>query len=194
MFLTRKKAGWFNLGEEKADGVILKLMNLAFMAVDRECKIILFNPSAEELTGRSRSQVIGKYCAAVLKGNLCRSVCPLKECLQTGVTCRRGVVMIESVKKQPIAVEITASVLRGKDGGVLGAVGVLHDISEPWHLRKAHVEMDAIYTALARHRGNISETAKELQMHRTTLWRKIKRYRIHNAGGRRQFSVKHCLS
>ena len=39
-------------------------------------------------------------------------------------------------------------------------------------------EAEAIRTALSRNRGNRSETADELRISRTTLWRKMKRYGI----------------
>jgi PAS domain S-box-containing protein len=39
-------------------------------------------------------------------------------------------------------------------------------------------ELGSIKAALAKHEGQISKAAKELGMHRTTLWRKIKHYRL----------------
>jgi DNA-binding NtrC family response regulator len=39
-------------------------------------------------------------------------------------------------------------------------------------------EADAIRTALGRNKGNRARTADDLQISRTTLWRKMKRYGI----------------
>ena len=39
-------------------------------------------------------------------------------------------------------------------------------------------EAEAIRTALIRNQGNRSETADELRISRTTLWRKMKRYGV----------------
>jgi PAS domain S-box-containing protein len=41
-----------------------------------------------------------------------------------------------------------------------------------------NVERDLIVRALKRHRGRTAAAAKELGVHRSTLWRKIKRYKI----------------
>ncbi|MEJ2363991.1 MAG: sigma 54-interacting transcriptional regulator [Deltaproteobacteria bacterium] len=41
-----------------------------------------------------------------------------------------------------------------------------------------NVERDLIVRALERHRGRTAAAAKELGVHRSTLWRKIKRYKI----------------
>lgn len=49
--------------------------------------------------------------------------------------------------------------------------------SIPWATRKAHQEMQAIEEALQNTNGNITRAAELLGMHRTTLWRKLKRYR-----------------
>ena len=40
------------------------------------------------------------------------------------------------------------------------------------------VERELIEKALRRHGGNITEAARELGIHRTTLWRKLKRYHL----------------
>jgi len=50
------------------------------------------------------------------------------------------------------------------------------ETSSSWRTRKADVEQAAIQGALRRCQGNLSRAADELGMHRTTLWRKIKRY------------------
>lgn len=46
----------------------------------------------------------------------------------------------------------------------------------PWRERKASLEIETIKAALKRAEGNITRAARALQMHRTTLWRKLKRY------------------
>jgi len=51
------------------------------------------------------------------------------------------------------------------------------EASIPWPTRKAHHEFEAIQEALRRTGGNITRAATLLHMHRTTLWRKLKRYR-----------------
>jgi transcriptional regulator with PAS, ATPase and Fis domain len=40
------------------------------------------------------------------------------------------------------------------------------------------IERDLIVRALERHRGSTAAAARELKIHRTTLWRKMKRYSI----------------
>ncbi|HHA19463.1 MAG TPA: Fis family transcriptional regulator, partial [Methylophaga sp.] len=45
-------------------------------------------------------------------------------------------------------------------------------------LFKTMNEQNQLESALAKHNGNISKTAIELGIHRTTLWRKLKKFNI----------------
>jgi PAS domain S-box-containing protein len=47
-----------------------------------------------------------------------------------------------------------------------------------WRSHKENLEQQAILNALDQTGGNITKAAQMLQMHRTTLWRKIKRYKL----------------
>jgi PAS domain S-box-containing protein len=51
--------------------------------------------------------------------------------------------------------------------------------SEPLAMNpREAAEADVIRRTLARHRGNRVEAARELRMHRSTLWRKLRQYRL----------------
>jgi transcriptional regulator of acetoin/glycerol metabolism len=50
-----------------------------------------------------------------------------------------------------------------------------------WTAQKARQELQAIEEALQQTGGNITRAAKLLGMHRTTLWRKLKRLREEEA-------------
>jgi PAS domain S-box-containing protein len=49
-------------------------------------------------------------------------------------------------------------------------------------LTRAVDEYNTILATLRRHRGNVTRAAQELGIHRTTLWRKMKRYQIEFGG------------
>ena len=57
-------------------------------------------------------------------------------------------------------------------------VGLHNASSDPVNV--AIEECNKIKSTLDKHAGNITKTADELGIHRTTLWRKIKRYKIDN--------------
>ena len=63
-------------------------------------------------------------------------------------------------------------------GELFGSTSVpkSEDESEDLKTTRHQAERRAILDALARHKGNRLETARELGMHKTTLWRKMKRF------------------
>ena len=54
--------------------------------------------------------------------------------------------------------------------------GVPHNPSNRVEEAFSAIERDMITRALAKHRGRVAETARDLDMSRITLWRKMKKY------------------
>lgn len=52
--------------------------------VDLEWRITSFNRAAEEITGVSRSEAIGRLCSEVFRSSLCGDNCPLQDTLASG--------------------------------------------------------------------------------------------------------------
>ena len=170
------------------DDVILDSMGLPLVVVDQQCRIIRVNTSAERLTGFYRSKLVGLSCADGLKASPCGPSCPVQQVLQSGATLRFDVVTLQTADMRTLSVEAITSPLLGPRGKVIGAVEILRELdgpepmgvspSSPWPARKAQQEMEAIREALEKAGGNITRAAGTLRMHRTTLWRKIRRYEI----------------
>jgi PAS domain S-box-containing protein len=112
------------------DAVILESMGVALMAVDADCRIIRFNGPAGQLTGYSGESVLGRPCSDVLRASLCKSQCPVRQALQTGTTCRCGTVIIQTSDRRQLTVEVTASALVDDKGAIVGAVGILRDVTD----------------------------------------------------------------
>lgn len=53
--------------------------------IDANWRITSFNKAAQEITGFSERDAIGRYCYKVLNSNICMTACPLKETLETGL-------------------------------------------------------------------------------------------------------------
>lgn len=112
------------------DAAILDSMGLALMAVDRRCRILRFNLTAERLTGFRREEVVGRNCAEVLKGSVCQAGCPVREALRTGNSCSYPTVVLQRSDGLPRTVEMTASPLEDGSSRPVGAVGVLRDLAD----------------------------------------------------------------
>ena len=70
----------------------IESLPVAVMTVDPDLRITGFNPSAEEVTGYSKEETVGKHCGEILKGELCKINCPLR----TVLNHRRSIVRTES--------------------------------------------------------------------------------------------------
>jgi len=77
---------------------------------------------------------------------------------------RRAVIMAEGSRLTPADLELPSAYVEPKDNGLLQA--------------RAALEKDMIRQALARHNGNITQTAAELAVSRTTLYERIQKHEI----------------
>jgi len=92
----------------------------AIFVVDTERNVLAFNARAEELTGVSRSQVLGRHCLNGFKCGTCLESCGV---FQHGEVADVPVEIFRS-DGQRLSVLKSASVVRDKDGKVIGAVEI----------------------------------------------------------------------
>jgi PAS domain S-box-containing protein len=108
---------------------ILRSLAVPFFVVDNDFKIIFFNNPLEKLTGFKEEEVIGKYCHEVLRTDICKDHCALRETMSTG----RDIVNLETTllnkKNQPIPVVLNTSVTRDKNGKIIGGMESFRDFS-----------------------------------------------------------------
>ncbi|MFQ5899152.1 MAG: nitrogen regulation protein NR(II) [Candidatus Methylomirabilia bacterium] len=100
----------------------------AVVGVDEALRVILWNPAAEALTGRSARRVGGRALKEVLPldSSLARH---LTETLRTGESRSEGEAVLEGPDGHPIAVSIVSAPLAGRSSAVQGAVAVVRDLS-----------------------------------------------------------------
>jgi len=122
---------------------ILRGIAVPFFVVDNDYKIVFFNHFLEKLTGFKEEEVIGKQCHDILRTDICGDQCAVRETMATG----RDMVNLEttllSKNNQPIPVRINTSVIRAKDGNIIGGMESFRDLSFLKALRK---EIRTTYT------------------------------------------------
>lgn len=104
--------------------------------VDENMNILSFNRAAEEITGFSHDDAIGRPCHEIFRSEACAFVCPVKEAIETGesVLNREVEIFDRNNKKKPISV--SASVLIDGNGRVRGGVETMRDLSVLHTLKK----------------------------------------------------------
>jgi two-component system nitrogen regulation sensor histidine kinase GlnL len=110
----------------------------AVVGIDDSLRVVLWNPAAEELLGRSARRVLGRVVKEIFppETSLVRH---LSDTLATGESRAESEAVIETAEGRPIHVSIVTAPLAGRrQGAVDAAVAVLRDITR---LRQLEAEV-----------------------------------------------------
>jgi PAS domain S-box-containing protein len=105
---------------------ILESISDGVFTVDLEWRITSFNRAAEEITGMSRKEAIGRLCPEVFRSSMCEAECALRRTLKTGrpVIGRSGFIINADGTRIPISV--STAVLSGLAPWQLGERHLCH--------------------------------------------------------------------
>jgi len=119
-----------------ATEAILESISDGVFTVDGQWRITSFNRAAEEITGVSRREAVGRRCSDVLRSSMCGSDCALQKTLKTGkpVVGRSGYIIDADGDRIPISV--STAVLRDGEGRVIGGAETFRDLTEVETLRR----------------------------------------------------------
>jgi PAS domain S-box-containing protein len=142
--------------------VDLILGNIAegVFTVDRQFHITFFNQAAENITGFSKNEVIGKPCADVFRTPICSQDCPLRQSLRTGQTVKNFEINILTRQDKAQPISVCTAPLIDPQGNFLGGVETFRDMSSIKELRR---EISNRYTF----RDIISKNARLRQIFET---------------------------
>jgi PAS domain S-box-containing protein len=115
---------------------ILDSINEGVFTVDLDWQITSFNRAAEQITGIRREHAIGQRCSEVLRANICEQACALKQTLSTGRPVTNATVFVIDAAGNRIPIKVSAAVLHGTDGEVVGGVETFQDLRQVEELRK----------------------------------------------------------
>ncbi len=115
---------------------ILESISDGVFTVDAGWRITAFNRAAEEITGVSRQEALGKLCSEVFRSNMCGDACALRQTLKTGkaIIGRAGYIVAADGERIPISV--STAVLYDGAGNMIGGAETFRDQSETEALRQ----------------------------------------------------------
>jgi two-component system phosphate regulon sensor histidine kinase PhoR len=101
------------------------------ITVDPELRITDLNPWGETISGYTQSEVVGKFCGDILKGEMCgSSLCPIRNVASSMRPVVRAQTSIRSKCGSRIPIRLSAAGIFDGRGRLIGGVEVFQDISE----------------------------------------------------------------
>jgi len=116
--------------------IILESISDGVFTVDHEWKIMSFNHAAEKITCISRKEAIGRHCWNVFRSNMCQDECALKKTMQEGKSFFSSSTYLINSRKERVPITVFTSLLKDKNGNVIGGVETFRDHSLVEELRK----------------------------------------------------------
>lgn len=116
--------------------VILECISDGVFTIDYNWEITSFNRAAEEITGISRKDAIGRHCWEVFRSNMCEAECALKKTMEEGRPYVSTSAYIINSSRKKIPISVSTSLLIDKNNDVIGGVEIFRDLSLVEALRK----------------------------------------------------------
>jgi PAS domain S-box-containing protein len=115
---------------------ILESISDGVFTVDRSWRITSFNRAAEQITGVSRSDALGKRCAEVFRASMCEGECALRHTLETGSAVVNQAGFIVDARARRIPISVSTALFRDEHGEVVGGAETFRDLTLVEELRK----------------------------------------------------------
>jgi PAS domain S-box-containing protein len=116
---------------------IIDSANEGIYVTDRERRFLMWNETAERITGYRKAELIGRCCYDNIlshtdrEGNaLCMNGCPLQAAIRDGSPRGPEIVYLRQKSGKRIAVEVKTAPLRNADGSIMGGVETFSDVTE----------------------------------------------------------------
>jgi len=104
--------------------------------IDSNGRITSFNRMAEELTGYTREEVIGRRCDTVFMSDHCETKCPLKRSIHSGGRGDDNEVTIVTKNGVRLPIAISTAALTDEAHRIVGGVEMFRDLRQVTELRK----------------------------------------------------------
>ncbi len=119
-----------------AHEIILESISDGVFTIDHNRCITSFNRAAEEITGTSREDAIGRYCWEVFRSNMCEEDCALQRSMREGKSFVNSSTRIINSQQQQIPITVSTSPSKDENGRVLGGVETFRDHSQVEELKR----------------------------------------------------------
>ena len=134
------------LSRQQIHDLIMSDLPVALFVVDADYTIIEFNPAAEQLTGRTRKEVLGRRCDQVFSSSLCEHHCPLRESINICEACqgREAYIGIRGGEELPII--FSSRAILDDNGEMICGIEVFRDGTDVVQLAAHRHNLISLFT------------------------------------------------
>ncbi|NPA94911.1 MAG: PAS domain S-box protein, partial [Thermodesulfobacteria bacterium] len=125
-----------DITEQVKHEIILDSIGDGVFTVDRYRRITSFNRAAEEITGMSASEALGRPCREVFQSSLCGDACAIAMSMRMGKKVSNKRVTIKRVNGESVPISISTAPLLDAEGNIIGGVETFRDLREIDQLRR----------------------------------------------------------
>ncbi len=111
------------------ESLILDSIADGVFTVDRHWQITSFNRAAEEITGWSREDAMGKSCSDIFHSSICGRNCAIAESLYSGRAVANRSITIKNSSGEKVPISISAAPLADHEGNIIGGVETFRDLT-----------------------------------------------------------------
>jgi PAS domain S-box-containing protein len=115
---------------------ILDSITEGVFTINSDWKISSFNRAAENITGMSAEEAIGKKCSDVFHASICETGCALKKTITSGKNILDLRITIRNREGKSVPVSISTAILKNERGKVVGGVETFRDLTAIESLKK----------------------------------------------------------
>ncbi|MFH1476484.1 MAG: sigma 54-interacting transcriptional regulator [Verrucomicrobiota bacterium] len=126
----------FDRNLDAGTNAILESISDGVFTVDADWRITSFNRAAEEITGISRQEAIGRPCAEVFKASMCETDCALRKTMETGVPIINKSAFMVDIYGHRVPISVSTAILKNASGKIVGGAETFRDLSLVEELRK----------------------------------------------------------
>lgn len=125
-----------DITDEVEKEIILDSIGDGVFTVDRHWRISSFNRAAEDITGMSEKEAIGRLCREVFQSSLCGDACPMAMSMRMGKRVSNKRVIIKRAGGESVPISISTAPLLDAEGNIVGGVETFRDLRELDQLRR----------------------------------------------------------
>jgi len=131
--------------------VILENISDGVFTIDLHKRITSFNRGAQLITGFKGEEALGQFCFDIFRADICERRCALDETLSSGHPRVQvpASIITKTGERKPIS--ISTSILRDKEGEIIGGVETFRDLSEIENLRRQLAQSFTHEDIIGRH-------------------------------------------